>query len=249
MNSTIIREKQDFQKEYSIIIPAYNEEKRIPNTLTRIYEFMERKNDAYELIVVDDGSTDNTIQVVEALKIPNLRIVKNEKNRWKGFSVKQGVFAAEGKYILFTDADNSTPIEELNTLEKYRDTYDIIIGSRYCENAKVEIKQPKLRQKIGRIGNTIIQLFLIDGIQDTQCGFKLFSHSVAKKLFSFQKIHGFWFDMEILLAGKSMGYTIKEVPISWYNSEFSRVRPIRHSLRTLLDLCIIKVNYWFDGYK
>lgn len=241
--------KKKFELKYSIIIPAYNEEKRLPDTLKKINKFLEKKDYNYEIIIVDDCSSDKTIKKVKKLNISNLYILKNKKNKWKWYSVKRWILEAKWKYILFTDADNSTPIEELDNLWKYKDKYDIVIGSRYCKNAKIKQKQTKLRQKIWKIWNLIIRYFLIDDIKDTQCGFKLFNHNVAKKIFPLQKINGFWFDMEIILAANSMGYTIKEVPVSWYNSEFSRVRPIRDSFKTLLELIFIKINYWFDWYK
>lgn len=239
----------DFKFKYSIIIPAFNEEKRLPNTLKLIYNFFKDKNIKYEIIVVDDWSTDNTNEIIEKLKINNLKILKNIKNKWKWFSVKKWVLAAKWKYILFTDADNSTPIEELNNLKYYLKDFDIIIWSRYCDNSNIIITQSKIRQIIWKIWNKIIQYFLINWIQDTQCWFKLFKHNIAKKLFWLQKINWWWFDMEILLAWKSMWYKIKEVPVNWSNSNFSRVRPIRDSFKTLLELIFIKINFWFDWYK
>lgn len=243
------KEKNNFDIKYSIIIPAYNEENRITETLKKISIFFSNKKHRYEILVIDDWSIDNTIKVLKKIHIDNLKILKNKKNKWKWYSVKHWILKAKWKYILFTDADNSTPIQELKKLEKYIDDFDIVIWSRYCENARVKIKQTKLRQKIWRIWNKIIQYFLLDWIADTQCWFKLFKHNVAKKLFSLQKINWFWFDMEILLAWKSMWYKIKEVPVDWYNSEFSRVRPIRDSFKTLMELVFIKINYWFDWYK
>jgi dolichyl-phosphate beta-glucosyltransferase len=186
---------------------------------------------------------------VKNLNIDFLHILKNDQNKWKGYSVRKWILSALWEYILFTDADNSTPIEELDNLEKYMTDYDIVIWSRYCEAAQVKIQQNKVRQHIGRIWNKIIQYFLLDGIQDTQCGFKLFKHHDAKKICTLQKINGFGFDMEMLLAWKAMWLIIKEVPVKWYNSDFSRVRPIRDSLKTLWELVFIKINYWFDWYK
>jgi len=243
------KEKDNFELLYSIIIPSYNEENRLPDTLKKVETFFKKTKYTYEILVIDDWSYDNTISTIEKLHILNLKILKNSKNKWKGFSVKKWVLNANWKYILFIDADNSTPIEELINLEKYIEDFDIVIWSRYCNNAKVKIKQWILRQKIWRIWNKIIQLFLLDWINDTQCWFKLFKHNIAKRLFSLQKINWFWFDMEILLAWKSIWYSIKEVPVKWYNSDFSRVRPIRDSLKTLMELLFIKINYWFDWYK
>jgi dolichyl-phosphate beta-glucosyltransferase len=243
------KEKKEFNLLYSIIIPAYNEEKRILDTLSKVDKFLGKKDFKYEIIVVDDWSKDNTVKIVKNSRIKNLEIIKNKKNYWKWYSVRNGILSAKWKYILFTDADNSTPIEELDNLKKYIEKFDIVIWSRYCKDAKVKIKQWELRQKIWKIWNLIIRYFLLDSISDTQCWFKLFKHNVAKKIFPLQKINWFWFDMEILLAWKSMWFKIKEVPVSWYNSSFSRVRPIRDSLKTFIELLFIKVNYWFDWYK
>ena len=242
-------EKKNFQSLYSIIIPSYNEEKRLPNTLIKINNFLKNKEYKYEILVIDDWSLDNSINIIEEMNILNLKILKNWKNKWKWFSVKKWVLNAKWKYILFTDADNSTPIEELTKLEKYIDDFGIIIWSRYCNNANIKIKQSKLRQNIWRIWNKLIQLFLLDWITDTQCWFKLFEYNIAQKIFSLQKVNWYWFDMEILLAWKSMWYSIKEVPVEWYNSDLSRFRTIKDSFKTLLELFFIKINYWFDWYK
>lgn len=243
---------ENFPFEYSIIIPAYNEGNRIKNTLLIIDNYIKEKNLSAEIIVVDDGSKDETVKITEKLmrKIPNLKIEAYVKNRGKGFAVKTGVFASKGRYILFTDADNSTPIEEL---EKLRNSLDktksnIAIGSRYLAESKVQIKQPLYRIFIGRVGNFLIRLFLIDNIRDTQCGFKLFEHQAAKEIFSFQKVKRFGFDMEALVIAESLGYKIDEVPVSWFNSVESRLRPIKDSVITLKDLIYIKINLWSGRY-
>lgn len=247
---TNIFEKSQFNLDLSVIIPAYNEEKRLPTTLQKISKFLDSKKINYEILVVDDGSKDNTCWILQNFRsYKSIKLIKNGKNKGKGYSVKNGVMHAEGKYILFTDADNSTPIEELYQLMKYIEIYPIVIGSRYCEGSRLQISQGKLRLLIGRIWNFLIKMFLIDGIADTQCGFKLFQYQVAKKIFSLQKINRFGFDMEILLAAKSLWYPIKEVPVIWYNSEDSRVRPFRDAFKTFMELLFIKINYWFDGYK
>ena len=242
-------EKNNFSIKYSIIIPAYNEEKRLATTLKKINIFLENKKDKFEIIVINDGSTDKTTQIIKKLKIKNLKIFNNKTNKWKGYSVKKWILLAKWKLILFTDADNSTPIEELSKLEKFINSFDIVIWSRYCKKSRIKVKQWYIRQKIGRLWNKVIQILLLDWINDTQCWFKLFKHNAAKNLFSLQKINWFWFDMEILLAGKSMWYKIKEVPIDWYHSQFSKVRPVKDYLKTLLELIFIKINYWFDWYK
>lgn len=239
--------------DLSIIIPAYNEENRIKQTLLAIHDYLENKGYQSEIIVVDDGSTDKTTELVEkyAEKIPNLRLVSYEKNQGKGNAVKIGIEEAKGELILFTDADNSTPIEELSNLQKAlsENNADIAIGSRYLPDSNVKIRQSKARVLLGRSGNLLIQLFLIDGIKDTQCGFKLFKYQAAKEIFSRQKVKHFGFDMEALAIASRLNYKIIEVPVSWFNSAESRVRPIKDGLRTLKDLAYIKLNLWSGRYE
>ncbi len=157
--------------------------------------------------------------------------------------------AARGRYILFTDADNSTPIEELAGFLPQMQRADVAIGSRYLSESKVHIKQPWYRIAIGRIANFLIQLFLVDGIRDTQCGFKLFRHHAAKDIFSRMKVEGFGFDMEALTLAELLGYSVRELPVDWYNSDSSRVRPLKDTFRTFKDLVFIKLNVWTGKYK
>lgn len=210
-----------FLYELSIVIPALNEEKRIVMTLRKIDEYLRRKKINAEILVVNDGSTDRTEKVVKDLqkKIPNLYCINLLKNYGKGYAVKKGVEAAWGKYILMTDADNSTPIEECDHLfAAMKDGADIAIGSRYMKNSHIKIRQPVMRFIIGRLGNLCIRWFLIHDIQDTQCGFKLFKHEIAKEIFSRQKVHRFGFDMEVVAIAQSLNFTVREIPVSWYNS-------------------------------
>lgn len=232
--------------ELSVVIPAFNEEKRIKNTLIAVRDFIEREKIRAEIIVVNDGSSDKTKEIVKEFerKIPNLELVDLHKNHGKGFAVKKGVEASNGKFILFTDADNSTPIEEYKKLLTRRlvSKANIAIGSRYLRDSNVRIKQSKYRILLGRAGNFIIRLFLINGISDTQCGFKLFENKVAREIFHLQKINRFAFDVEALVIADNLGYKIVEVPVSWFNSSESRVRPIKDVLRTLRDFVYIKLN-------
>ncbi|MFN7170406.1 MAG: dolichyl-phosphate beta-glucosyltransferase [Candidatus Omnitrophota bacterium] len=233
----------------SIVIPAYNEENRLPNTLRKIKDYVERKNFRSEIIVVDDGSTDRTIEVIQKLDIPNLKIVSNSTNQGKGAAVKRGVLAARGEYILFTDADNSTPIEELEKFLHRLGKDKILIGSRYLKGSKIMIKQPKFRIIIGRLGNYLIQKILPIGIKDTQCGFKLFPRMAAQEIFPRQRVKLFGFDFEILTIAKMLGYKIEEIPVIWINSPVSRIRPIRDAFRTFLDLIYVKINLLRGIYK
>ncbi len=243
----------EFPFELSIVIPAYNEQNRIAKTLNAIENYVQQKNTKAEILVVSDGSDDNTNEVVEELsaRIPNLKLLSYPKNRGKGFAVKTGIKNSHGRYILITDADNSTPIEEYEKLLKTLKQTDsqIAIGSRYLKDSDIQIKQPKYRILLGRLGNRLIQFFLLEGIQDTQCGFKLFENKCAKEIFAMQKIHRFGFDMEALVIAKTLGYKVIEVPVSWLNSEGSRVRPIKDGLITLKDLIYIKLNLLSGRYN
>lgn len=240
-----------FDYEVSVVIPAYNEEDRIQNTLILVDAYFRRKKIKGEIIVVSDGSTDGTERVLRKMKddIRNLTIVVHRKNHGKGFAVQKGIEKSRGEYILMADADSSTPIEEYEKLKKKIRNKHIAIGSRYLKNSKVKRRQPASRVFIGRIGNALIRLFLVDGIQDTQCGFKLFEHRIAKEIFCRQKIKRFGFDVEVLVIAKSLNYKIIEVPVSWFNAIGSRFRPIRDAIRTFFDLVYIKMNLWSGRYK
>ncbi len=240
-----------FLFEYSIIIPAYNEQNRIASTLNSIQDWIAESKVNAEIIIVSDGSTDQTCQVVNQYLSQTVKLIQYTQNKGKGYAIKQGIQLSLGEYILFTDADNSTPITELqNLMHQLKNTNsDIAIGSRYLKSSNVKIKQSSSRILIGRIGNFIIRLFLIDGILDTQCGFKLFKHRVAKEIFNLQKVKRFGFDMEALVIATNLGYKITEVPVSWFNSTDSRVRPIKDALRTLKELFYIKLNLWAGRYN
>lgn len=243
----------NFRFTFSIIIPAYNEENRIKETLSKIDDYLNLNHLNAEIIVVNDGSTDKTSQTVKTFQktIKNLKLSEYSKNEGKGFAVKTGIEKSSGQYILFADADNSTPIEELQNLHEnlLKTNSQIAIGSRYMPSSNVKIAQPKYRIVLGRIGNLLIRLFLIDNIRDTQCGFKLFTHEAAKRIFSFQKVKRFGFDMEALVIANNLDYKIIEIPVSWYNSKESRIRPIKDALITLKDLVYIKLNLWSGRYS
>lgn len=245
-----IQHLEHHEYDISIVIPAYNEEKRIINTVQSIDRFFAAKPWKREIIVVDDGSADRTAQVVEHLRstIPKLKLIRYETNQGKGYAVKTGVEQTRGSYVLFTDADNSTPIEEFERIFPLLKEYEVVIGSRYIRGSDIQIEQPRYRVMMGRLGNFIIQAFLLDGIKDTQCGFKAFQHGAALEIFSRVKVKRFGFDMEILAIARLLKYRIKEVPVSWFNSRDSRVRPIKDGIRTLKELILIKLNLWGGRY-
>ncbi len=229
--------------EISIVIPAYNEEKRIGKTLERVYEYFKKKKTEFEIIVVDDGSNDRTVEIVEKFSSDKkeIRILKHEKNMGKGKAVKTGILDAKGNLILFTDADLSTPIEEFEKLKKaIENGYDIAIGSRGLKDSKIVIPQPFYRRIIGRIFPLLVKLIVIKDFKDTQCGFKLFKKDIAKKIFSQLKTEGFAFDVEVLARGKKENFKIAEVGVLWYNSPESKVSILKSPFKMFLELNRIK---------
>ncbi|MCM8771878.1 MAG: glycosyltransferase family 2 protein [Candidatus Omnitrophica bacterium] len=230
--------------EISVIVPAYNEEKRILKTLENIYKYFKNRNLAFEIIVVDDGSKDKTVEIVNKFADGKneIKIIKHEKNLGKGAAVKTGVLNASGNLILFTDADLSTPIEEFEKLEKkIKEGYDIAIGSRGLKDSKIIIPQPLFRRIVGKIFPLLVRLLIIKDFRDTQCGFKLFKKE-TKKIFEELKTNGFAFDVEFLARGKKEGYKIAEVGVVWYNSPESKVSLLKSPLKMLIELKKIK-NY------
>ncbi len=229
----------------SIVIPAYNEEKRILPTIKRVCDYLAAQNYSYEIIVVDDGSSDNTAQLIKDFIKPenNVSIIANGANRGKGFTVRNGVLSANGKYIFFTDADLSTPIEELEKcLPFLQNGYEVVIGSRSLPDSDIIVHQPWYREMMGKIFNFIVTVILLEGIVDTQCGFKGFTKEAAKTVFNKCGINGFSFDVEALYLSRKQKYNIKEVPISWKDATLSKVNPIKHSLQMFLDLLVIKMR-------
>jgi dolichyl-phosphate beta-glucosyltransferase len=225
----------------SVVIPAYNEEKNIINAIKRIDKYFKRTK--YELIIVNDGSKDNTEKLVKDArkKNRNIFLVNNKSNRGKGYAVKNGVAHAKGKEILMIDADLSMSISEYKKLEAWRKKgYDICIGSKKISGAK--IKLPVYRRIAGFIFSTLVNLLLIKGIKDTQCGFKLFDAEAARHVFPQQKISGFCFDAEILYIASKKGYSIKEVPITLNDtSRISKVHLMKDSIKMFFDLVKIRL--------
>lgn len=228
----------------SIIIPCKNEAARLPTTLRTILEYVRKRDLESEIIVVDDGSRDRTADVLAPFldQYPTITFVRHHKNLGKGAAIRTGVLQSAGDALLFTDADLSTPIEELETLMPYLDRgVDIVIGSRALNRALVVKSQPWYRQGIGRIGNVCIRLFLGLPYRDTQCGFKLFRGIVARELFRQLTMRRWSFDYEILYRAKRNRCHVKEVPVAWANSSHSTFHPIFDSIRCFFDLLWIKL--------
>ncbi len=235
--------------DVSVIIPAYNEEKRIGKTLPIIHDFFDKLELSYEILVVDDGSKDKTAQKVEDLNLSNTKVISYGENRGKGGAVNFGAKNAQGDWILIADADNSTPIEEFSKLFAEHDKFEVIIGSRYINGSNIAIKQSFSRRFASRLGNILIQILILPGIKDTQCGFKLFSKSAAEKIFTKQTIWRWGFDFEILKIARVLGYKIKEVPVTWYNDEGTRLQSSRVFTKTLSELLTVRKNSNKGLYK
>ena len=232
--------------ELSVVIPAYNEEQRILPTVKKIHSLLSKQKHDFEIIVVDDGSTDRTKQVVEELGLAFTRVVRQPGNTGKGAAVQRGIMESVKEWILFSDADLSTPIEELGKFLSLTKEADIIIGSRNLKGSKIQVKQPFLRSSLGKAFPKIVSLILTMPIKDTQCGFKLF-HKRTKHLFSPLLTKGYAFDVEVLYKAMLSGYRIKEVPVIWRNDGRSKGSPLRDSLRMLRDIIRIKLRVKKDN--
>jgi len=229
----------------SVIIPAYNEEKKLPKTLREIDDYLRKQNYDSEIIVVSDGSKDKTVEVAKNLmsEIKNLRVIEFKKNQGKGFGVKEGMLGALGNFRLFTDADNSTPIFQIEKMwPEFEKGFDIVIGSRDIRGAILDPPQPLFRRFTGEVFKYLRKIIVdLWEIEDSQCGFKCFTKRAAENIFPKCKINRFAFDPEILLVGKKLGYKIKEIPIYWKNDLQSKVK-LKSMVKMLLDLYKIRLN-------
>ena len=235
----------------SIIIPAYNEENRISPTIRKIEAFLIHKRYGAEIIVVDDGSSDNTAGVIEKLKIEyqNITLVRQPGNFGKGAAVKKGALLARGGIILFSDADLSTPIEEADKLAFLIESgSDVVFGSRSLPGSNVVVRQPFYRVLMGKVFNLVVWLLLGMSFKDTQCGFKGFSKKAASYIFCRQLIEGFAFDVELIFIALKGGFKVREEPVSWYNSPDSRVSVLLSPLSMIAELVRIRVNYLKGSY-
>jgi glycosyltransferase involved in cell wall biosynthesis len=235
-------------RSISIVIPAYNEEKRLPATLVKLREYLAGSRWEFaEVVVVDDGSRDATAQVAAG---GGVRVLKNPGNRGKGYTVKHGMLEARGEWILYTDADLSAPIGELETLwtAAERGGAQVAIGSRALDRSLVGVHQPPLRELAGRMFNVMMRLTTGLPFRDTQCGFKLFEARAAKEIFSRQQLDGFGFDVEVLFIAKRLGFKAVEVPVRWDNVEGTKVSLLNGGI-AYLDLMKVRANGVSGKYR
>lgn len=226
----------------SVIIPVYNEEKRIENIL-KIDKFLKKKKIAFELVVINDGSIDNTLKRIRSVKEDiNFNLISFQKNKGKGYAVKQGMLNSKGKYRLFMDIDLSTPIEEIVNFLPFLKKYEVMIGSRRIKGARFEKRQPFIRESLGKGFTFLSKIILKMNISDFTCGFKCFTDQAANEIFSRQLLKRWSFDSEILFIANKLNYRVKEVPVSWYNNPGTKVRFPQDIIHSFFDL--LKIRYY-----
>lgn len=236
--------------ELSVVVPAYNEEARLPRSLEGISEYLRRAHPASEIIVVDDGSTDRTAEVVRSQEkqMPELHLLPNGANRGKGYSVRAGMLAASGEISLFTDADLSAPIEEAEKLFNALGSADIAIGSRALDRRLIQVHQSRAREYAGIFFNKMMRLATSLNLEDTQCGFKAFRTARTRIIFQQQRVEDFGFDPEILFLAKRHGLRIAEIPVLWAHDPRTKVHMVRDSLQMFGDLWQIRWNAMLGRY-
>ncbi len=224
----------------SVIIPAYNEEYRIIPTIDKIYTYLKNKKYDFEIIVVDDGSTDRTVEMVKKQGLA--KVIQNPGNKGKGYSVKHGMLKATKEWVLFSDADLATPIEELEKFKNYAGEYEVLIGSRGMRESNIQVRQPFYRELPGKIFGFLVKLICLNGIHDSQCGFKLFSRRATQNTFSKQTLDGFGFDVEVLYIARKKGFEIKQIPVTWINDAQTKLNVIRDSIKMFRDILVVRIN-------
>ncbi|HLJ22711.1 MAG TPA: dolichyl-phosphate beta-glucosyltransferase [Candidatus Acidoferrales bacterium] len=232
--------------DLSIVIPAYNEERRLPQTLDSIFTYLRGRPYRAEVIVVDDGSSDGTAELVNAAreKYPGLRLLSNDGNRGKGFSVRHGMLDARGEIALFSDADLSTPIDETGKLlaSIQEQGYDAAIGSRAVDRSLIQVHQSMLREQAGIFFNRMVRWIMGIQFSDTQCGFKAFRRERTRIIFEQQRIERFGFDPEILFLAQRNGLRVAEVPVRWSHDAATKVNVATDGIRMFLELLLIRWN-------
>jgi len=229
--------------DLSIIIPAYNEAARLGPTLERILAYRSGRGLACEVRVVDDGSTDETAEVVAAFADRGVDLYRQDQNRGKGAALRAGVLASRGDRVLLVDADLSTPIEDLERLEPHLTEAQVVLGSRAVPGANVTLHQPFYRELMGRIFNRLIRILGVRGFQDTQCGFKLLDGEAARRLFADLKTDRFAYDVELVWLARRYGYQVAEVGVTWANSPRSSVDPLKDSARMIWDVLVMRLRH------
>ncbi len=238
----------DTPPELSVVIPAFNESRRLPPTLRTVDKYLRDAHRRSELIIVDDGSTDDTAAAVDNMIREGLKLhlLRHDRNRGKGAAVRTGMLAASGAMVLFTDADLSTPIADVERLISALEAgADVAIGSRALDRSLIEVHQPWIRDRMGRVFNMFVQAILLPGLKDTQCGFKLFRGDVARELFGSARVNRFAWDVEVLYLARRRGYPIAEVPVLWFNSPESKVSVWRDTPKTLWD--VLRIRWMHQG--
>lgn len=222
----------------SVILPAFNEERRLENGLRQVVDCLSGFGRPFEVLVVDDGSRDRTDRIAEqwARSVPSIRLLRLRENRGKGAAVRTGVAASEGDWLLVTDVDLSTPIQELAVLQEASGRADVVVGSRVAVGARLGKRQPGRRERLGRWFNAAARLTAVPGILDTQCGFKLWRREAARAVFPRLRLNRFAFDVECLWLAKRLGYRVREVPVRWSHEGHSTVHVFRDGSRMLWDL-------------
>lgn len=228
--------------EISVVIPAFCEEQRLPPTLARVTSCLAARGCAFEVLVVDDGSSDGTAAVAAEFEARGVRVLRQGANRGKGAALKRGVLASAGRLVLLTDADLSTPIEDLEKLEPHLAAAELVLGSRALTNSQILERQPIHRELMGRIFNLILRALRLTRFRDTQCGFKLMKGDAARSAFAELRVERFAFDVELILIAEGMGYRVVEVPVTWSNSSQSHVDPLRDALSMLWDVAKLRLS-------
>ena len=233
--------------DLSIVIPAFNESARLGPTLRRVVDYLRQKGIGYEVLVVDDGSTDGTSELARTFEPEGVRVLTQEVNRGKGAVIKVGVLASRGREVLLVDADLSTPIEDLERLRPRLAEAEVVLGSRAVEGSDILTHQPFYREMMGRTFNFIIQLVGVRGLRDTQCGFKLLDGDVARRLFAELQIQRFAYDVELVWLARRHGYRVVEVGVRWADSPSSKVNPLTDSFRMFWDVMALRWRDWRNG--
>lgn len=230
--------------DLSVVIPAYNEALRLGPTLERVVEYLRQRGVRYEVLVVDDGSTDATAEVAERFAGQGVQVLRQGVNRGKGSVLRAGVLASRGREVLLVDADLSTPIEEIEKLQPHLAEAPVVLGSRAVAGADITQHQPFYREMMGRTFNLVIRMLGVRGLRDTQCGFKLLAGDVARQLFAELTIERFAYDVELVWLARRHGYGVAEVGVRWADSASSRVNPLSDSSRMLWDVLALRWRSW-----